>query len=69
MNSLKRLISLKNHINKPTLPKCISIPAASYATMATKFDINTSRKMNSGYDIPVLGFGVSGMKEPGRITS
>ena len=48
---------LQSHLRTLSQPlqRHFSISAAAM----TKFDINTKYRMNSGYEIPVLGYGVS----------
>jgi hypothetical protein len=56
MKALRRLFSTQSHLRSLG-------SAGQYQGMAAdskqKLDINSRYKMNSGYEIPVLGFGVN----------
>ena len=53
---VSRTSILQSHLRTLSQPlqRHFSISAAAM----TKFDINTKYRMNSGYEIPVLGYGV-----------
>jgi hypothetical protein len=58
--SMKTVVSrtsiLQSHLR--TLRQPLQRPLSISAAAMTKFDINTKYRMNSGYEIPVLGYGV-----------
>ena len=54
---VSRTSILQSHLR--TLRQPLQRPLGISAATMTKFDINTKYRMNSGYEIPVLGYGVS----------
>ena len=54
---VSRTSILQSHLR--TLSQPLQRHFSISATAMTKFDINTKYRMNSGYEIPVLGYGVS----------
>ena len=54
---VSRTSILQSHLR--TLSRPLQRPFSISAAAMTKFDINTKYRMNSGYEIPVLGYGVS----------
>jgi len=54
---VSRTSILQSHLR--TLRQPPQRPFSISAAAMTRFDINTKYRMNSGYEIPVLGYGVS----------
>ena len=63
MKVLRRASAIKQHLASPrfssTATRALGYDEGMAANMmGQKFDISTKYKMNSGYEIPVLGYGV-----------
>jgi hypothetical protein len=64
-----RLLNLKQHLSSSISVRQQQRGMAQYQGMAAKMgsqklDINTTYKMKSGYEIPVLGYGVRASPHP-----